>query len=187
VSAAEVAAALAGAHGAANESYGLWSVDVLAADWLPTVHAACTEYHLSYLDWLSGVDEGADGFSVVAHVLDPQAMTHLLLRTRLPRAGPRLASVTSVHPGASWHERETAEMYGVSFDDHPDPMPLLLPDGFEGHPLRKDFVLASRVVKVWPGAAEPGDAAANRVRGRRTPRAPGVPHPDEWGPEAADA
>ncbi len=184
MSAAEVAAALAGVAGQSSQSYGLWCVDVPAAAWQHTVQAARDDHGLSYLDWLSGVDELADGFSIVAHVVDPDTVLHVLLRTRVPREEPRLPSVASVHSGASWHERETAEMYGVTFDGHPDPAPLLLPEEFEGHPLRKDFVLASRVVKAWPGMKEPGESDATASRGRRRIRAPGVPEQAEWGFEA---
>jgi NADH-quinone oxidoreductase subunit C len=85
--------------------------------------------------------------------------------------------VVSVYPGAAWHERETHEMFGVDFAGHPGLTPLLLPPEFEGHPLRKEFVLASRVAKAWPGAKEPGGDS------KRAPmRPPGVPAPGEWGP-----
>ena len=50
-------------------------------------------------------------------------------------------------------------MFGVYFDGHPKLIPLLLPDGFEGTPLRKDFVLASRVAKQWPGEVDPGESS----------------------------
>lgn len=180
---AEVAAALAEiAGGRAGQSYGLWCVDVAASGWLRTVQVAHDDHGLAYLDWLSGVDEGAGGFSIVAHLLDPGTTNHLLLRTRVHRDKPQLASVTSVHRGASWHERETAEMYGVRFHGHPHPVPLLLPEEFTGYPLRKDFVLAARVVKAWPGAKEPGESDATAARGRRKACPPGVPDPDEWGP-----
>ena len=54
-------------------------------------------------------------------------------------------------PGADWHERECWEMYGFVFDGHPALRHLYLPSEFEGHPLRKDYPLLSRVVKPWPG------------------------------------
>ena len=92
----------------------------------------------------------------------------------------------SVYAGAAWPERETHEMFGVDFRGHPDLAPLLLPPEFEGHPLRKDFVLASRVAKPWPGAVEPGESTVDRSTVDGTPgashRPPGVPAPGEWGP-----
>ena len=103
----------------------------------------------------------------------------VLLRTRVPREDPRLATLTAVYPGANWPERETWEMFGIAFDGHPNLVKLLLPDQFEGHPLRKDFVLASRVAKVWPGAKEPGESGSG-APSRRRMRPPGVP--DDWGP-----
>jgi NADH-quinone oxidoreductase subunit C len=95
-----------------------------------------------------------------------------------------------VFAGASWHERETFEMFGLVFDGHPHLVPLLLPDGFEGHPLRKSFVLAARAAKAWPGAKEPGESDADvglpargsGSPGRRKTRPPGVPDPQAWGP-----
>jgi NADH-quinone oxidoreductase subunit C len=74
-------------------------------------------------------------------------------------------------------------MFGLVFDGHPHPAPLLLPDGFAGHPLRKDFVLASRVAKEWPGAKEPGESHTGATRRRMRP--PGVP--DDWGPATEPA
>jgi NADH-quinone oxidoreductase subunit C len=98
--------------------------------------------------------------------------------------------VAEVFAGARWHERETHEMFGIDFTADGsvlDLETLLLPDEFEGHPLRKEFVLASRVAKPWPGAKEPGesDAHAAGPRTRRRARPPGVPDPDEWGPRHA--
>jgi NADH-quinone oxidoreductase subunit C len=70
-------------------------------------------------------------------------------------------------------------MFGVVFTGHPRLAPLLLPDGFEGHPLRKDFVLAARVAREWPGAKDPGDRDGAARSGRRLPP-PGVP--EGWRP-----
>ena len=153
-------------------------VDVPAAAWRAAARAARDdpELDLSYFDWLSGVDEQDGGFGVVAHLWSVRHRHGVLLRTRLPRAEPRLASLVPVFAGASWHERETYEMFGVIFEEHPDLKPLLLPDGFAGHPLRKDFVLASRVAKDWPGAKEPGESHTGATRRRMRP--PGVP--EDW-------
>ncbi len=192
--ASPVAVALAGTGGQATESFGLWCVDVDPAQWPTTALTGRDRFGLSYLDWLGGVDEGAGGFAVVAHVLDPLRMVHLLLRTVVPRAEPRLASLTGVYAGASWHEREAAEMFGIAFADHPDPSRLLLSSGVTGHPLRKDFVLAARVATAWPGAPEPGESSSASSNGppgatrrpRRRARPLGVPDDVADGSEPAD-
>jgi NADH-quinone oxidoreductase subunit C len=85
----------------------------------------------------------------------------------------------------AWHERETFEMFGVDFTGFDDGTelalrPLLLPDGFEGTPLRKSFVLAARAAKAWPGAKDPADSGA-KAPSRRKTLPPGVPDPS-WGP-----
>jgi len=110
----------------------------------------------------------------VAHVYHLVERRHLLVRTRVPRVDPVLPSAVGIYRGANWHERETYEMFGVIFEGHPNLVPLLLPDGFEGHPLRKDFVLAARVAKVWPGAKEPGESGGG-APSRRKMAPPGVP------------
>jgi NADH-quinone oxidoreductase subunit C len=87
--------------------------------------------------------------------------------------------LVAVFAGAAWHEREAAEMFGLEFTGHPGLEPLLLPDGFSGHPLRKEFLLPARQARPWPGAKEPGESDADlanptaRRRRRHTP--PGVP------------
>ncbi|MEU3959088.1 NADH-quinone oxidoreductase subunit C [Streptomyces buecherae] len=111
----------------------------------------------------------------------PTGLRRLLVRTTVPHDAPTLPTAIDVYPGAAWHERETHEMFGVDFTDHPNLVPLLLPDGFEGHPLRKDFVLAARVAKAWPGAKEPGESDHGGPK-RRQMLPPGVPDPNDWGP-----
>ena len=133
----------------------------------------------TYFDWLSAVDE-EDGVRLVVHLLRLDPWDHLLVAAFL-EAGAPAQSVADVFAGAAWHERETHEMFGLAFGEGEQPAPLLLPDGFEGHPLRKDFVLASRVVKPWPGAKEPGESdhdLRGKSPGRRRVKPPGVP--DDW-------
>jgi NADH-quinone oxidoreductase subunit C len=58
-----------------------------------------------------------------------------------PESSASIDSVVPIWPTADWHERETAEMFGIAFNNHPDPRKLLLPDNWNVHPLRKDFPL----------------------------------------------
>ncbi len=160
-------------------------VDVPAGRWWAAVAAARDPGALGcdFFDWLSAVDELDEGFTVVAHLYSSRRKHGLLVRTRVPRVDPVVESVVDLFPGAAWHERETYEMFGISFARHPGLKPLLLPPAFEGHPLRKEFVLAARVAKAWPGAKEPGESDAHPGAAKRAPmRPPGVPDPNEWGP-----
>jgi NADH:ubiquinone oxidoreductase subunit C len=187
---------LPGAATVADDGFGLLLVDVPALRWLEAVSVARDLLGLSFFDWLSAVDEtdparpGEGGLRLACHLAGhrPGHVRHLLLRALLDRDRPTAPSVAEVYAGAAWHERETHEMFGVDFTrdgEVLDLAPLLLPDDFEGHPLRKDFVLASRVAKAWPGAKEPGESDAGPQQTRRRPRAPGVPDPDAWGPRPA--
>ena len=174
---------LLGEQATSEVAYGMATVDVPAVRWVESVAtaAADAELDLSYFDWLSAVDELEGGFSVVVHLWSLSQRHHLLVRTRIGRDAASLPTLTGVFAGASWHERETHEMFGIGFDGHPGLVPLLLPEGFEGHPLRKEFVLASRVAKAWPGAKEPGEAHEGSPSRRKT-LPPGVPEPGTWGP-----
>ncbi|MFF7606370.1 NADH-quinone oxidoreductase subunit C [Streptomyces parvulus] len=173
---------LFGPDAAAEESYDVLTVDVPPASWIPALETARDRLGCTYFDWLSAVDEPGTGFRVAAHVVALGPVRRLLLRTTVPHESPALPTAVAVYAGAAWHERETHEMFGVAFEDHPALDHLLLPEGFEGHPLRKDFVLAARVAKAWPGAKEPGESDHGGPR-RRQMLPPGVPDPNEWGPQ----
>ncbi|ATL29769.1 NADH-quinone oxidoreductase subunit C [Streptomyces formicae] len=172
---------LFGPEATAEESYDVLTVDVPAAAWTTALETARTTLSCTYFDWLSAVDEPGTGFLVSAHVVALAPVRRLLVRTTVPHEAPVLASAVDVYAGAAWHERETHEMFGVTFEGHPGLVPLLLPENFEGHPLRKDFVLAARVAKAWPGAKEPGESEHGGPK-RRQMLPPGVPDPNEWGP-----
>ncbi|MFD5205944.1 NADH-quinone oxidoreductase subunit C [Streptomyces anulatus] len=176
---------LFGDEATGESAYDLLTVDVPAAAWLTALRTARDDLGCTYFDWLSAVDEPGTGFRVCAHVaaLGTGTVRRLMVRTTVPHDAAVLPSAIDVYAGAAWHERETHEMFGVAFDGHPHLVPLLLPEGFEGHPLRKDFVLAARVAKAWPGAKEPGEPAEGHTGPkRRAMLPPGVPDPNEWGP-----
>jgi NADH-quinone oxidoreductase subunit C len=65
-----------------------------------------------------------------------------------------LPTIVGVYSGANWHERECWEMYGITFEGHPNLIHMYLPGQFEGFPLRKDFPLLARIVKPWPGIVD---------------------------------
>ncbi|WP_405715745.1 MULTISPECIES: NADH-quinone oxidoreductase subunit C [unclassified Streptomyces] len=179
----DAAAELFGEDATAEYAYDLLTVDVPAASWIAALETARDQLGCTYFDWLSAVDEPGTGFRVCAHVaaLAEGSVRRLLIRTTVPHEAAVLPTAIDVYAGAAWHERETHEMFGIGFDGHPHLVPLLLPEGFEGHPLRKDFVLAARVAKAWPGAKEPGESEHGGPK-RRTMLPPGVPDPNEWGP-----
>ncbi|MFG2197752.1 NADH-quinone oxidoreductase subunit C [Kitasatospora sp. NPDC048715] len=181
---AEQCAASVGEWATGAEAYGLITVDVPAENWIEALTNARDVLGLGFFDWLSAVDELAEGFSVVAHLAAVEApgVRHLALRTRVPRDRAALPTAVAVYAGAAWHERETHEMFGIDFPGHPHLATLLLPDGFEGNPLRKEFVLAARVAKDWPGAKEPGESDHGGGPARRKMQPAGVPDPNEWGP-----
>ena len=152
---------------------GLLSVDVPASSWVTAAAFAASELGCTFFDFLSAVDEG-DRFTVLCHVAAVAPFAHVVLRTRLSAESPSVGSLQEVYAGAEWHERETAEMFGITFlSAAGEPLqraPLLLPPEFVGHPLRKDQWLAARQERPWPGAKEPGGDSP-----RRRLRPPGVP------------
>ncbi|MEV7832946.1 NADH-quinone oxidoreductase subunit C [Streptomyces subrutilus] len=180
----DAAPAVFGEEALGSRAYDVLTVDVPVGSWIPALEIARDKLGCTFFDWLSAVDEPGTGFRICAHVvsLEDHRVRRLLLRTTVPHGAPALPSAVSVYAGAAWHERETFEMFGVVFTDHPHLVPLLLPENFEGHPLRKDFVLAARVAKAWPGAKEPGEGADPDGPKRRQMLPPGVPDPNDWGP-----
>jgi len=116
---------------------------------------------LSAIDWASEVavgdpPEGAveDRYEVFTRVSDVSKGEGVIVSTDLAKDDPRLPTLIDVFGGANWHEREAHEMFGIVFEGHPHLENLYLPDGFEGHPLRKTFPLLSREVKPWPGTVD---------------------------------
>jgi NADH-quinone oxidoreductase subunit C len=94
-----------------------------------------------YFNWLSAVDWKAEGLEVVCRVENLDSGLVVLLRTRLGADQTRCSSLVPVYRGADWMERECYDMFGVVFDGHPDLRRILLPQEWEGHPLRKDYAV----------------------------------------------
>ena len=97
--------------------------------------------YFDMLSCLTGIDNGteANTIEVVYNLYSIPFNHHLMLKVILPRENPVIDSVAEIWRTANWHERETAEMFGITFNGHPDLRRLLLPADWEGHPLRKDY------------------------------------------------
>jgi NADH-quinone oxidoreductase subunit C len=78
-------------------------------------------------------------FEIVYLLVSIEHRARLRLKVRLDEADAHVSSVSNVWPGANWLEREVWDLFGVVFDGHPDPRRLLMPEDWEGFPLRKDY------------------------------------------------
>ena len=142
--------------------YRTFTVHVAPSAWVETMRRCRDEplLDLDLFDSLFGVDAREGGFDVVAILYSTSTGNRLCLRMRCEggRDKPVCPSVTSLYRGADWMEREAWDMYGIEFEGHPGLEPRILTvENFEGWPLRKDFHLASRVAKPWPGVKEPAE------------------------------
>ena len=100
-----------------------------------------TTLRFNFMRCLSVVEHD-DDFQVVLHLFSISQGHALVVKASAPKDNPAFASVTPVWRGAEWYEREGAELFGVTFEGHPNPEHLLLWDGFEGYPGRKEYPFA---------------------------------------------
>ena len=98
------------------------------------------ELAFDFLTFLTALDRPAQGqLELLYRLFSYATKAVVMVRVMLPRDGGRVETVSDIYRTAEWHEREAAELFGITFDNHPDPRRLLLPDDLEGYPLRKDF------------------------------------------------
>ncbi len=86
-------------------------------------------------------DVTPERYEVVAGLLNLNDRTRVRLRAQVPAADPTIASLFELHPGAEALEREAYDMFGITFAGHPDLTRILMPEDWEGHPLRKDYAI----------------------------------------------
>jgi NADH-quinone oxidoreductase subunit C len=78
-------------------------------------------------------------FEVVVELVSLEQHKRVRVRCQVPASDPSVPSLFDIWPGTEYHERETYDMFGIRFDGHPDLSRILMPDDWEGHPLRKDY------------------------------------------------
>jgi NADH-quinone oxidoreductase subunit C len=93
---------------------------------------------LTAVDWL-GREAGLPRFEVVAHLWSSGTLERVRVKTRVPQAEPAVETLVPLFGAARFMERECHEMFGIVFRGNADLRPILLYEGFEGHPLRKDY------------------------------------------------
>lgn len=94
---------------------------------------------LTAVDYLTDDEETESFFEVVYHVYKSTGGSSLVFRVQVPRDHAVMPSLVDVYPGADFQEREAWDLMGIEFQGHPDLRRILMWDGFEGHPLRKDW------------------------------------------------
>lgn len=89
-------------------------------------------------------------FEVVYQFYSLKRQARLRVKTRVPEASPELESLTIFWKSANWHEREAWDLFGIRFRNHPGLKRILMYEGFEGHPLRKDYPIRKRQPLIGP-------------------------------------
>jgi NADH-quinone oxidoreductase subunit C len=166
-----------------REALGFAYFDYLSAiDWRPSPFGRYEDAEVDTpladklnqpFELLSGYTGCDTRFQLLARVKDVRNMRDVTLKADVPDDTMTIDSWASVYAGADWHERETWEMFGITFAGHGDLRHLYLPGEFEGFPLRKDYPLLARVVKPWPGIVDvepmPGEAPGDDDEAEEAP------------------
>jgi NADH-quinone oxidoreductase subunit C len=135
----QIESALPGAITDRHDFRGDWTIVVEPAKYLDVVKLIFNEGFQMMID-LTAVDwqERQPRFDLVVHFQNLVSQDRL--RVKVPVAeGNSIPSITGIHSGANWFERETFDMFGIAFDGHPNFKRLMMWADYEGHPLRKDF------------------------------------------------
>ncbi len=107
--------------------------------------------YLFYLDRQVPTGVAPERFEVAVNLLSTSTRRRIRLRVQVPEQDPTLASLYDFYPGTEAMEREVYDMFGIVFTGHPDLSRILMPDDWEGHPLRKDFGIG-RIPVQFKGA-----------------------------------
>ena len=99
--------------------------------------------YFDMLSSLTAIDNGeeASTIDIIYHLYSIPFDRSMALQVTIPRDNPAISTISDIWRGANWHEREAYDLVGVTFEGHPDLRRILLPNDWEGHPLRKDYKL----------------------------------------------
>lgn len=142
-------------RGYASSDVTYTALEVPVDDWVAFVTAARDLGFDTFID-LAAVDHYRDGprFEVAVNLLDTGSRQRLIASTRVPYDEPSVPSLTSVFAGANFYEREAYDLIGIDFPGHPDLTRILMPDDWDGHPLRKDYDVGAVPVEFKAGSRD---------------------------------
>jgi NADH-quinone oxidoreductase subunit C len=135
------AAALADLATTGKLEFGELTIEVAPSNILEALGRAKTTLGFDRLSTVTGVDRypTEPRYEVVYHLQSVSTKSRLRVKARVPGGNPEIESACPVYRAANWYEREVFDFFGVRFLNHPDLKRIMLPEDFEGHPLRKDF------------------------------------------------
>lgn len=136
-----IVSALADLATTAKFEFNELTVEIDAAKIVEAVGRVKHKLGFERLTSITGVDRtpAEPRFEVVYHLQSVAGKKRLRLKARISGQTPQIESVTSVYRGADWYERETFDLFGITFLNHPDLRRIMMPEDWEGHPLRKDY------------------------------------------------
>ncbi len=132
-------------------------VKVNESDWLSQA-SQMKQSGFVRCEWLTATHNGGDAFEISLMLSKEDLSESTILSTDIDSA---IDSLVGVFPNVSFHEREVSQMFGVKFNGSKDESPAFEIE-LPGHPLRRDFALATRAGADWPGAVEPDENAKRR-------------------------
>jgi NADH-quinone oxidoreductase subunit C len=124
-----------------SERFGELTVEIAPERLVEACRLLKHERQFERLSTVTAVDRypSQPRFEVVYHLQSITRKQRLRLKCRLPGEQPEIDSATAVWRSANWFEREVFDLFGIRFRNHPDLRRIMMPDGWEGHPLRKDY------------------------------------------------
>jgi len=143
------------AHRYASSDVVYHMICVPVADWVGITQAAADAGFDTFMD-LTAIDHFSEAprFEVAVNILSMTDVQRIIITTRVPYDNPTVPTLTDVFVGANFYEREAYDLVGVVFEGHPDLTRILLPDDWEGHPLRKDYDIGAIPVEFKAGSVD---------------------------------
>lgn len=132
-----------------------YTIAIPVTDWVDFASAAKDAGFDLFID-LAAIDHytNAPRFEVALNLVSMTANERIIVSTRVPYDDPTVPSLTGVFAGANFYEREAYDLLGIDFPGHPDLTRILMPDDWEGHPLRKDYDIGAVPVEFKAGSAD---------------------------------